>query len=69
MKTSNENFEAFVLPIDQLYAISGGNDGECDPIECDAYDAGLWVGEGIKVLGGLIGSWKAFKSLKKYWKV
>lgn len=56
MKTANENFEAFVLPLDQLYSISGGNDGggECDPVKCDAYDAGRWFGEfltiGLQVL-------------------
>lgn len=59
MKTSNENFEACVLPLDQLYLITGGNDGEedCDPGKCDAYDAGRWFGEfitiGLRFLGAV----------------
>lgn len=64
MKTRQKKLEAVVLSRDQLYLISGGNDGECDPIRCEAYDAGLWVGEAIKIFISLFGFAKALKSSK-----
>lgn len=56
MKTVHGNFEPKIIPLEQLYLIYGGNDGDddCDPDKCDAYDAGRWFGEfitiGLKVL-------------------
>jgi hypothetical protein len=67
MKTASKKFNANALPIEQLYAIYGGNDGdpECDPVRCDAYDAGLWVGEGLIFLGKVVGIWKLGRGLGK----
>lgn len=67
MKTVHGNFEPKIIPLEQLYLIYGGNDGDddCDPVRCEAYDLGIWVGEGLKVVGALLSFGKAFKSLKK----
>jgi len=64
MKTNSKQWEAQVLPTEQLYRISGGNDGTCDPTACYVYDAGIWVGEAIDVMIKILGFIRIGRSIR-----